>query len=241
MTMSMLEFRVSHDCPISNISRRYPSVKMFEWSNREQQVLEFIVENQEDYEMILEELMEIDVKIDVMSDDRKVHLITRARSCTAGVETVTETIEELDLLEVYPVVYDSGWEYYRVVTFKSEEFGKLLRKLRESGFEVEVLKRSTFEGFLASSLSASADAMFSKLTEKQMDSLVTAFIYGYYDRPRRTDIQSIAKKLGVPRSTFQEHLKKAERKVMSALIPHIQLFRAQLSSPMSITLATETN
>ncbi len=212
---------------------------MFEWSNRDQQVLEFIVESQEDYEMILEELKEIDVKIDVMSDDHKVHLITRARSCTAGVETVTESIEELDLLEVYPVVYESGWEYYRVVTFKSEEFGKLLRKLRASGFEVEVLKRGAFEGFLASSLSPSADAMFSKLTEKQMDSLVTAFIYGYYDRPRRTDIQSIAKKLGVPRSTFQEHLKKAERKVMSALIPHIQLFRAQLSNNISIPLTAE--
>jgi len=239
MIMSMLEFRVSHDCPISNISRRYPSVKMFEWSNREQQVLEFVVENQEDYEMILEEVMKIDVKIDVISDDRRVHLITRARSCTAGVETVSETIEELDLLEVYPVIYDNGWEYYRVVTFKSEEFGKLLRKLRASGFAVEVLKRGAFEGFLASSLSPSADALFSKLTEKQMDSLVTAFIYGYYDRPRRTDIQSVAKKLGVPRSTFQEHLKKAERKVMSALIPHIQLFRAQLSDPLSIAITIE--
>ncbi len=236
--MSMLEFRVSHDCPISNMSRRYPSVKMFEWSNREQQVLEFIVENQEDYEMILEEIMKIDVKTDVVSDGRKVHLITRARSCTAGVETVTETIDELDLLEVYPVIYDGGWEYYRVVSFKSEEFGKLLRKLRASGFEVEVLKRGSFEGFLASSLSPSADALFSRLTEKQMDSLVTAFIYGYYDRPRRTDIQSIAKKLGIPRSTFQEHLKKAERKVMSALIPHIQLFRAQLNE--SISLASTT-
>lgn len=230
----MLEFRVSHNCPISNISRRYPSVKMFEWSNREQQVLEFIVENQEDYKMILEEITKIDVEIDVISDNRKVHLITRARSCTAGVETVTESIDELKLLEVYPVVYDSGWEYYRVVTFNPEEFGKLLKKLRASGFEVEVLKRGAFEGLLASSLSPSADALFSKLTEKQMDSLVTAFIYGYYDRPRRADIQSIAKKLGVPRSTFQEHLKKAERKVMSALIPHIQLFRAQLSDSLSI-------
>jgi predicted DNA binding protein len=232
--MSMLEFRVWHDCPISNISRRYPSVKMFEWSNREQQVLEFVVENQEDYQVMLEEILKIDVNIDVVSDGRRIHLITRSRSCTAGVPTVTEAIEESDLLEIYPVIYDSGWEYYRVVTFRSEEFGKLLKKLRANGFEVEILKKGAFEGFLASSLSPSADALFSKLTEKQMDSLVAAFIYGYYDRPRRTDIQSVAKKLGVPRSTFQEHLKKAERKVMSAIIPHIQLFRVQLSDSLSL-------
>jgi predicted DNA binding protein len=232
--MSMLEFRVWHDCPISNISRRYPSVKMFEWSNREQQVLEFVVENQEDYQVMLEEILKIDVNTDVVSDGRRIHLITRSRSCTAGVPTVTEAIEESDLLEIYPVIYDSGWEYYRVVTFRSEEFGKLLKKLRANGFEVEILKKGAFEGFLASSLSPSADALFSKLTEKQMDSLVAAVIYGYYDRPRRTDIQSVAKKLGVPRSTFQEHLKKAERKVMSAIIPHIQLFRVQLSDSLSL-------
>ncbi len=232
--MSMLEFRVRHDCPISNISRRYPSVKIFEWSNREQQVLEFLVENHGDYEMVLEEMMAIDLKMDVVSDGRRVHLITRSRSCTAGVPTVTESIEKSELLEIYPVVYDCGWEYYRVVAFESEEFGRLLKNLRASGFETEVLKRGAFEGFLASSLSPSADALFSGLTEKQMDSLVTAFIYGYYDRPRRTDIQSIAKRLGVPRSTFQEHLKKAERKVMSALIPHIQLFRVQLSDSLSL-------
>lgn len=209
-------------------------MKMFEWSNREQQVLEFVVENQEDYQVMLEEILKIDVNIDVVSDGRRIHLITRSRSCTAGVPTVTEAIEESDLLEIYPVIYDSGWEYYRVVTFRSEEFGKLLKKLRANGFEVEILKKGAFEGFLASSLSPSADALFSKLTEKQMDSLVAAFIYGYYDRPRRTDIQSVAKKLGVPRSTFQEHLKKAERKVMSAIIPHIQLFRVQLSDSLSL-------
>ncbi|MHA1935692.1 MAG: helix-turn-helix domain-containing protein [Candidatus Thorarchaeota archaeon] len=226
--MSMLEFRVTHDCPIGDISRRYPSVKMFEWSNREQQVLEFVAENQDDYEGVIEELKKTGITANIASDGQRVHLITRTKKCVSGKNSVSQFINELNLLEVYPIVYEAGWEYFRVVTFGPEEFGTLLKQLKESNFIVEVIRKGPFDGFLASSLSPSADVMFTDLTERQMDALVTAFIFGYYDIPRRTGIQSIASTLGVPRSTYQEHLKKAERKVLSALIPHIQLFRAQV-------------
>ena len=75
----------------------------------------------------------------------------------------------------------------------------------------------------------------SGLTEKQVDALLTAHRYGYYYLPRRADVQTIADRIQVPRTTFQEHLKKAENKLIAAFIPYVQMFkysttRAQLKT-----------
>ena len=126
-------------------------------------------------------------------------------------------------------MYEKGWEYYRIMAFKHEELENLLKQLKSHDMNIRVVRKVPFDGFVASSLSLTAGALFSGLTEKQMDALVTAFTYGYYERPRRSDVQTIAAKTDVPRSTFQEHLRKAEKKIVSALIPHIQLYRTHMA------------
>lgn len=47
----------------------------------------------------------------------------------------------------------------------------------------------------------------------------------YFRYPRGADLQTIASRQKMERTTFLEHLKKAEKKLITALIPHIQLFR----------------
>ena len=51
-----------------------------------------------------------------------------------------------------------------------------------------------------------------------------AYNSGYYQAPRRVNVQSIADRVKVPRTTLQEHLNKAENKLISSIIPQIQLF-----------------
>jgi predicted DNA binding protein len=58
-----------------------------------------------------------------------------------------------------------------------------------------------------------------------MDALMTAYAQGYFRFPRGSDLQAIASKEKISRTTFLEHLKKAENKIINALIPYIQLFR----------------
>ena len=77
---------------------------------------------------------------------------------------------------------------------------------------------------MATSMTLTADALFYGLTERQMDALLTAHRHGYYNLPRDSDVQTIAAKEKVPLTTFQEHLKKAENKLVAAIIPHMKLF-----------------
>jgi predicted DNA binding protein len=43
---------------------------------------------------------------------------------------------------------------------------------------------------------------------------LTAYGLGYYDVPRRTPSEDIAKLLKIDKSTFAEHLRKAEKRIV---------------------------
>jgi len=224
MPLYEVVFKVTHDCPFGNISRRFPSLKMFLWCNREYEVIEILVDDREEYSAVMEEIVKIGGVIEESSDRDSVHIVTKKCFCTTE-NSVSKNIDAFNLLHVSPVVYERGWEYYRVIAFRHKDLKNLLQRLEEMNFTVEVLRKVPFDGFIASSLTLTADALFSDLTEKQMDALLTAYSHGYYRLPRKTDVKTIARRKRVPRTTFQEHLKKAENKIVASLIPYIQLFR----------------
>jgi predicted DNA binding protein len=58
-----------------------------------------------------------------------------------------------------------------------------------------------------------------------MDALLTAYSNGYYSLPRKANVQDIAHKKRISRTTYQEHLKKVENKLGASLVPYVQLFR----------------
>jgi hypothetical protein len=239
MPLFEVVFKVTHDCPFGNISRKFPSLKMFEWCNREHEVLEVIVEDHEEYAAVMEELSKLRGIIGKSSDRDKVHLVMKTCYCSLE-NSVTRNIDACNLLHVAPVIYEQGWEYFRVIAFKHEDLEELLQRLDEKGFEFEILRKVPFDGFIASSLTLTADALFSDLTAKQIGALLTAYKNGYYRLPRKADVTEIAFKERVPRTTFQEHLKKAENKLVAALVPYIQLFNhAPLEKRQSLKVGQE--
>jgi predicted DNA binding protein len=58
----------------------------------------------------------------------------------------------------------------------------------------------------------------SYLTEKQRAVLISAFEHGYYDMPRRIDSKELAEKLDLRSSTFIEHRRKAERRLIAGIL-----------------------
>jgi methylated-DNA-[protein]-cysteine S-methyltransferase len=70
------------------------------------------------------------------------------------------------------------------------------------------------------------------LTAKQASALVAAFDAGYYDVPRRVTTDEIGRAVGIARSTFQEHLNRAEQQVVRAMLPLVRM-RATAPEPVS--------
>ncbi len=53
------------------------------------------------------------------------------------------------------------------------------------------------------------------LSKRQLESIETAIDAGYYDWPREADAETVAAELGIAHSTFLEHLRKAEKKLLT--------------------------
>jgi hypothetical protein len=56
---------------------------------------------------------------------------------------------------------------------------------------------------------------------------------GYFEIPKRTTAEEIAKRNGQPRSTFEEHVRKAESKIMFAITPYMMMYAKVPRSPLN--------
>ena len=225
MTLFQLALKISYNSFFINLSRRFPSAKIFIWCNKEKDVVEVFVKDLEDYPLVMKEIHDQPMLgvLEESSDDRRFYLTVNECHCM-NQDTIVRHIGELDILNVFPNMIENGWGYHRLIVFRHEDLEELLRRLENWGWVYKVLRKVPFDGFIASSLTLSAEFLFSNLTEKQMDAMLTAHRHGYYNLPRDSDIQTIAAQKSVPRTTFQEHLKKAENKLVAALVPYMQLF-----------------
>jgi predicted DNA binding protein len=61
------------------------------------------------------------------------------------------------------------------------------------------------------------------LTEKQMRAISLAESNGYYDYPRRIDLDLLSRMMKISKSTYQNHLHMAEKKIMPFLIGNARL------------------
>jgi predicted DNA binding protein len=217
-------FRTFYDNPFSKITENNQSVQLYQWCNDKHDVIELVMQKAEDYDQVREEFSKSVEIVEEIDNGANVHVITRMCACSAS-GTVMSHLNDPTLLVIPPVTYEKGWEYYRMIAFKHDSITKLMTELRDTGFNVEILRKVPFDGYMASSLTLSTDTLFSDLTQKQMDALLTAYAQGYFRFPRGANLQTIAAKERISRTTFLEHLKKAENKIITALIPHIQLFR----------------
>ncbi len=226
MTLFEVALKVAvRDSFLADLTRRFPSMSVFIWCNRENDVFEVVVRNPDDYPLVMDEIRAHPFMglIEEISDDRRLYLNVRECNCMKE-DTIVRHIGELDILNIFPNMVENGWAYHRLILFRHKDFEELLRRFDDWGWVYKILRKIPFDGFIASSLTITADALFSGLTERQMVALLTAHRYGYYNLPRDADVQTIAAKENVSRTTFQEHLKKAENKLVTALVPHMKLF-----------------
>ena len=224
MPLFEVVFRAKYDNPLSKITMDRPSVKIFQWCNDKHDIMELVMQKKEDYGQIRNDMSKSVEIVEEIHNGANTHVITQMCTC-GGPGTVQNYLGDPSLLLIPPIAYENGWEHLRLIAFKHENVKKLLSKLGRDGFEVEIIRKKPFDGYIASSLTLTTDALFSGLTEKQVHALLTAYAQGYFRFPRGSDLQTIASKEKISRTTFLEHLKKAENKIITALIPHIQLFR----------------
>ncbi len=93
---------------------------------------------------------------------------------------------------------------------REEDIRKLLQHVDKNQFPVSIVRLTP--------ISLKSESNLAKLTVKQRQALLTAHSLGYYDLPKRVSSEELAGHLRLDKSTLLEHLRKAEKKVMTQVV-----------------------
>ena len=227
--MFEVTFRSKHHCPYVRFSERHPEVRIAQWCNGKVDVLEIECPGIETFNRFGPDLRDLVLwkGAKVLSEsfgERNIQVITKTCRDMHISPSISGVVEKSSCLEVPPVVYSDGWETHKAIGFREGDYKKLFRGLEALG-PVEILSKKVHaEKSMIDTFAVSLSSVFQELTGKQVEAIATALQSGYYQVPKKTSTEQLAQKQHVPRTTFEEHLRKAESKVLRGVAPFIILY-----------------
>jgi len=123
---------------------------------------------------------------------------------------VTKTVLDNNAFFSAAIPVFGGMELWRVL-LEEENKTSLLSQLERVG--VVRINRTRMLEFGEEDGQVSSTSM-SDLSPKQFQILKTAVESGYFDCPRRMNSRELAKQMGIAQSTFLEHLRKSQLKIL---------------------------
>jgi predicted DNA binding protein len=217
-------FRVKHECPYREISEHYPDLTLREWYLSDCQVIEITSPNSPTDELV-KEIDQLGTILHKSIDKSGLHVVTQSCLCSLE-ESIIDRFEEHNCLYQPPTIHRQGWEHYTVIAFNESDVRTLLSDL-EADRDIEVLsKTSITEQQIPHSMLAPVDQLFEDVTERQLAALRLALERGYYEQPRKTSLRGLAEQTAVARSTYEEHLRKAENKLLTNAGQFLRLITA---------------
>lgn len=206
-------FKVKHECPYRTISERFPDLTIREWFMNEHQILEVSTTTTPTDEL-LADINELGTAMYNASTDDNLYAVVRSHLCSLDESLITR-FENHNCLYMPPTVYRQGWEHYTVTAFTDQDVRALLGDLNEDR-DIEVLSTKAVETRrIPHGLFMTTDTLFGGLTPRQLEALRIALDSGYFDQPRGASVKELAEQTSVARSTFEEHLRKAQNKLIA--------------------------
>jgi predicted DNA binding protein len=155
---------------------------------------------------------------DVVERGREAVVVTDAclRPYTEG--NVERYLERHDCLLLPPLRYEDGGKLVRVLTLDAANLTAFYEDVRAS-FDVTVRSKREVRSISQDRPLLAADAP--DLSDRQTEAITAAWREGYYETPREVTTAALAAAMGVDRRTFEEHLRRAEAKVVGALVDHV--------------------
>lgn len=211
--MWVAKFKLKHDCLLGNRCRKFKvvlqSVNFTVFTEDRRTInssMHYMAGTKNDLDKFIADLKR---DKDVLKVERKgdtFFLIEQAKSKAVGFHTPK-------IIFVKPVlINDDGYELWEVASWEKSELSNFIEKVNNHISEFTLLK------FIRTSVS---NIFFPKLmpnlTMNQKQALELAIKEGYYKTPRKMGLRELAKRSRISLATFQEHLRKAEEK----LIPNI--------------------
>ena len=119
---------------------------------------------------------------------------------------------------IKPVVVDEkGFESWEIGSWNEEILRGFIVNLQKEHFDIKILK---IQNEKLNEIYFPQVMPF--LTKSQKKAIELATQRGYYNFPRKVELKDLANESGISLSTFREHLRKAEKKIMPDLARNVR-------------------
>lgn len=114
------------------------------------------------------------------------------------------------IIHINPAIIDSkGYEEWNIAVLERKDLEKLI-KIGEKKYNAKILSLKE-----AKIKNIGILSVLPELTEKQKRAFWLAFENGYYEYPRKIELEKLAKLMNISLSTYQAHLRKAEKSFLT--------------------------
>jgi len=128
---------------------------------------------------------------------------TRARHFMKD-KSILETVLESGCMTKLPIIIANGKQTHTIFAPTHIEFSRMFDNLKRRFTSVELERLRRYPSSISNPL----------LTKKQEQAFRIAWMRGYYEIPRKSEVESLASKIGIKRVAFQERLRRAERAIV---------------------------
>jgi len=162
-------------------------------------------------------------------------LVTETAFCsTARSRTVSSILREAEVWDIPPIVYRGGWESWRVLAWSDRSLRESFREIRTIG-ELRIVSMRPIENMqMEKMMLMPASDIFAGLTEKQSSSVLLGLRHGYYSLPSETNIDRLSEGVGLSASTFSEHLRKGEARILRNLRPYLEAYALRAPGDVAV-------
>jgi predicted DNA binding protein len=206
--------RVHHPCPYCDVSAEFPETLFLLWCDNRRDVFLVTSPTPEEVRRVLSALRVAFHARPLLVEGREA-LVAVPDFEWSTPPSVTGLARKAGVWVLHPVIYSGGRETYRFLAASRRDLQRLVERVRRLG-EVEMLSLSSRQ-----SLDSVRDAptaavhFFEGLTDRQARCLVAAYEGGLLDVPARSRWDEVARRAGLSRSTFGEHLRKGQLRLLA--------------------------
>ncbi len=214
--------RVKHPCPFCEFSERFPEAEMTLWVSALTDLFQVTYPGNYQVEDMLEAGKDLLAYSEAYHDANSILFLTQ-QPFIEEIESVMAVADETDCMLVPPMTFHEGWETHRLVTRSQDNVRRFVNEVSKKG-QVEVLSLKSLDHMdLMNDVGVVPGLLLEGLTDKQAYVLTAAYESGLFDVPARAKMDEVANRVGLSRSTFGEHLRKAEYEVLKNLYPFLKL------------------
>jgi len=224
MGLAEIVFRINHDWPFARIFKESQTAVGSLWCNNgERDVIEVNADDPSALKKIRQGLASLPNYISHHFSERDRSLVTVTSCACYKMGAVASLVAQNNCLLMPPTIFHQGWEHYKVVSMSPITERKLFRDLEQVGNFQILSKTRILNTGIGGAMRISTLSLFSRLTDRQLQTLLTAYELGYYRTPRQTTTEELARSFHLTRPTCEEHLRKAENKIISSVAQHLKL------------------